>query len=416
MRILFAVHQFFPKHYTGTERLVLNLCKQMRRMGHYVEVLTYSMTAEDGFKRHGDLLVNEYEYQGIPVISIKHAIMPDEVSFPVFDDGINEILDGMVARRHYDIVHVCHPMRVGSVIRSAKRCNIPVVLTLTDFWLMCPKGIAVAQNGELCLSSDNGTRCVKDCFGPMWQDRLKQRFNDTKEVFKSVDCVTAATNFMQAVFKTNNFTSAVKLIRFGTDYIDVRENKNTYSPGSNITIGFLSTLLPHKGAHVLLEAFNMARVDNIKLKIYGDYFGETDYFNSLKEMAKDGGKVEFCGAYKYEEISDIMGGIDLSILPSLWWENSPLILLSSLSHRVPAIVSDLSGMTEIIKDGENGFTFPAGSTKDLAKVLQKIGRDPAILNELKANISRPPRIEEEAFEYEKIYNALLAERQVHPGN
>ena len=43
MKVLFAVHQFFPHHYTGTERVVLNLCRQLQRMGHDVIVLTYAI-------------------------------------------------------------------------------------------------------------------------------------------------------------------------------------------------------------------------------------------------------------------------------------------------------------------------------------------------------------------------------------
>ena len=57
MRILFVVHQFFPKHYTGTERLVLNLSKQMQRIGHYVKVLTYGITEDEGFRQDGNFLI-----------------------------------------------------------------------------------------------------------------------------------------------------------------------------------------------------------------------------------------------------------------------------------------------------------------------------------------------------------------------
>jgi glycosyltransferase involved in cell wall biosynthesis len=64
-------------------------------------------------------------------------------------------------------------------------------------------------------------------------------------------------------------------------------------------------------------------------------------------------------------------------------------------------------MTEIIKDGENGFVFDVGNADSLANVLEKIGEDPTILNTIKNNIISPPRIEEEAFEYEILYHKLL---------
>jgi glycosyltransferase involved in cell wall biosynthesis len=406
MKILFAVHQFFPQHYTGTERIVLNLCKQMQRMGHFVTVLTYGIVETDGYKREGNCLIKRYEYQGVPVVSIKHKQIPDDVSFKIFDLELEEIIQNAIANEKFDIIHVFHPMRVGSIIRVAKRNKIPLVLSPTDLWLICPKGIAVTQKGELCTSSDNGMRCVRECYGNLWKDRLLGRYDETKEVISTANSIVSATDFLRTIFKINDFSFSNKLIGFGMDYHNVRTNSKEYTAKSEVILGFLSTLLPHKGAQVLLEAFNSAKMDNIRLKIYGDYFGEIDYFNRLKEMVKNNNKVEFLGAYKYENMSDIFSVVDMLVVPSVWWENSPLVLLSALAHNVPAIVSNVSGLTEIVKDGENGFSFEASSSESLAKVLQKVGGNPAILNEIKAKIHHPPRIEEMAFEYEKIYLSL----------
>lgn len=406
MKILFAVHQFFPKHYTGTERLVLNLSKQMQRMGHYVKVLTYGITETEGFTLDKDFLIKKYMFQGVPVISVRHKIIPEDVSFTIFDPAMEEIFEKILFDEEFDIVHICHSMRVGSFIRVAIHSNIPIVLTLTDFWLMCPKGIAVTQKGELCNTNENGIKCIEECYGDLWKDKLFQRSKEVNEVFQAVNCVVSATNFLKYIFKTNNFSSNIKLIRFGKDYTNVRRNLREYSEKSEIILGFLSTLLPHKGAHVLLEAFNKANMENIRIKIYGDYFGEIDYYEALKKMVKNN-KVEFCGEYKYEDMPDILDEIDVLVVPSIWWENSPLILLRALAHNVPAIVSDLGGMTEIIKDGENGFGFEASSAASLANVLRKISENPTILNEMKNKIRHPPRIEEEAFEYEMIYSSLI---------
>ena len=126
----------------------------------------------------------------------------------------------------------------------------------------------------------------------------------------------------------------------------------------------------------------------------------------------DGKQIEFCNAYKYEDFQKIFDELDLVIVPSIWWENSPLVLLEILTHHVPAIVSDLEGMTEIIKDGENGFVFEVGNIDSLAEVLKSIENDPTILNKLKSQITYPKRIEEEAFEYEKLYRELV--KNNHP--
>jgi glycosyltransferase involved in cell wall biosynthesis len=77
--------------------------------------------------------------------------------------------------------------------------------------------------------------------------------------------------------------------------------------------------------------------------------------------------------------------------------------LSALAHNVPVIVSNFGGLTEIVEDGKNGFSFEAGNAESLANILKIISEDPTILNNLKENLHHPQRIEEEAFEYEKIY-------------
>jgi len=405
MKILFTLHQFFPNHYTGTERLVLNLSKQMQRMGHSVKVLTYGITESNGIKKTGDFLIKEYEFQGIPVTSIRHEIIPDDLSFTVFDYTVAEVLENIFSSEVFDIIHICHPMRAGSIIKVANKRCIPTVLTLTDFWLMCPMGIAVTQKGELCVSPEKGNKCSKECYKAMGKGKLIQRYNDASEFIQSATCVVSATYFLKHMYESNNLSNDIKLIRFGKDYANVKHNSRKYSDKSDITFGFLSTLLPHKGAHVLLNAFNKVKMNNIKLKIYGHYFNEADYYNMLKSSVKDN-RVEFCGSYNYEEMPKILDEIDILVVPSIWWENSPLILLRALAHNVPAIVSDLGGMTELINDGENGFVFEAGNVQSLAEVLRKIGEDPTILNEMKARIRHPPRIEEEAFEYERIYHKI----------
>jgi len=414
MNILFALHQFFPNHYTGTERLVLNMSKQMQRMGHSVNVLTYGLTEEEGFTRRWmGFLTKEYEYQGVPVISIRHEEITAEVNLSIFDMTMKEIISKNVTREKFDILHVCHPMRIGIVIKIARQKNIPIVLSLTDVWLPCPKGIAVLPDGQLCLDSENGNRCIRKCFGSKLESRIKQRMRDLAEVSKSVDCVVTGTHFLKQLYQQHNFSADIKVIPFGKDYTNVRRNQKTYSADSTITLGFLSTLVEHKGAHVLIKAFNSANMNNLRLKIYGHYFGHKDYYNILKDMAGDNPKIEFLGAYQYEDMADMLDEIDVLVVPSTWWENSPLVLLRALAHGVPAIVSDLGGLTESIKDGENGFTFATGDAASLTKVLRRIGQNPAILNDLKARIQPPPRVEEEAFEYEKLYTSLIKKGKFH---
>jgi glycosyltransferase involved in cell wall biosynthesis len=416
MKILFAVHQFFPNHYTGTERLVLNLGKQMQKMGHRVKVVTYAITETEGFTEKHGALFRKYSYQGVPVIAVRHKIAnPSLVSFSIFDTSLSGIMDEILSEEQFDILHVCHPMRIGEIIKSAHTKGIPIILTLTDFWLICPRGIAITQNGVLCEGSDDGKNCLKECYsGDFWKNKILERFQQTTELFKYISCVVSATRFMKMMFENRNFYQDIHLIRFGKDFKNIQKNDKKYSRDSVVTIGYLSSLNPHKGAHLLLEAFMQVNPQNVRIKVYGDTSSDPEYFTILKKISKGHPHIEFCGKYAYEEMSQIFEKIDIIAVPSIWWENSPLVLLRAMAHKVPAIVSDLGGLTEIVKDGVNGFTFTVGYTdsladnsKNISAVIRKISENPEILNDLKANIQTPPRIEEEAFEYEKLFRTHL---------
>ncbi len=409
MKLLFAVHQFFPTHYTGTERLALNVGKQMQRMGHSVTVLTYEESEQEGLDLEGDFLIKRYSYQGVPVIAVRHRTPPLELGFSVSDPEMERIIGRIIAQHRFNMVHIFHPMRIGMVAKVATQKGIPFVLTLTDFWLLCPKGIAVTNKGDVCFSPGRGEKCARECYGDALRERLNRRFAATVELFEAAGCVVSATSSLRQVFERSGLVSGIQLIPYGEDYAGVKPNVRRYSRESEITLGFLSTLQPHKGPHVLLQAYNMAGKGNIALKIFGSHFQQTDYYKTLQSLAGSHRKIEFCGEYRYEDMPRIYNEIDVLVVPSTWWENSPLVLPRALAHNVPAIVSNLGGMTEMVKDNENGFTFEVSEPESLAQVLKRIGDDPGILNQLKERIRRPPRIEEHAFEYEKIYRLLSLE-------
>lgn len=408
MNILFAVHQFFPNHYTGTERVVLNLCKQFRRMGHSVTVLTYGLLETSGFRTEGNCYVKEYGFESIRVVSVRHIQMTNEVSFSVFDNDIEQFCDGFLARENFDIIHVCHPMRVGSVIRSAKKRNIPVILTSTDFWLMCPRGIGVTPGMVLCRGSTDGKMCYEQCYGGPWEEKIAKRFRDSWEVFRSVNRVVCATEFLKGMYEAQGYAKDIVINRFGTDYNNIVPNARMYDEKSELKLGYLSYFSFHKGAHILVDAFCRAGCPNLTLVIYGETSGDKDYLAQLTVLRKKCLKIEYRGKYSYEDLPVMLNDLDIVVLPSLWWENSPLVLLSSLAHDVPAIVSDLGGMTENIKNCVNGFAFRTGDAEDLARIIKEIGNNPTILNTLKKQISHPPRIEAEAFFYEQMYESLVS--------
>jgi glycosyltransferase involved in cell wall biosynthesis len=413
LKILIGVHQFFPVFYTGTERYVLNLAKQFQRMGHYVKVLTYAFNDQTGFIQAGSarMLRKEYSFEGVPIIAIKHNDQPDHQTF-LFDltnkDIYHEVKE-IFKKDDFDIYHCAHPFRIASSVKAARDADIKTVLILTDYWLMCPLGIMMRPDSNLCDGPDHGQNCLRYCFTNISRDRILKRIADVHALLKCCDYALAPSQFLINLFNSSGVVSADRFIlsRHGFDYgkkknLFLRQFKET------ITFGYIGTILYHKGVHVMVEGFKKNRHKNIRLQVWGGCFHEVDYQERLLKIVDGDSRIEFKGYYDFNDVENILENIDVVIVPSIWYENAPLTILTSLAYGIPVITSNIGGMSEMIRDGHNGLTFKAGDPADLSAKIGLIADNPELIMKFKKNIQYPIRVEEEAFNTELVYKQLLS--------
>lgn len=410
MRILIGVHQFFPHHYTGTERYVLNICKQLQKMGHFVKVLTYSIIDNIDFKKGLKMLYKEYVFEGIPVIALKHNDIPNDYSFCfelINDDLYNEVVN-IIKKDEFDIYHCAHPFRISASIKAAKDCGLKVVFMATDYWLMCPLGIMLRTDKVLCDGPDKGQNCLKFCFSHVDTYEIEKRIKDSYNLINSCDCLLSPSNFLIWLFDNAKYIDKERFIlsRHGLDYTKRKLNFKRV-PNGNIVFGYIGTIQQHKGVHVMIEGFKRTKHKNIKLQVWGGCFNENEYYQNLINTSKEDPRIEFKGVYDFNDISKILENIDVVIVPSIWYENAPLTISTSLAYLTPVITSNIGGMAEMIKDGHNGLTFKVGDADDLSERISLIASNPELISKFKSNIQYPIRIEEEAFNTEQIYRSLL---------
>jgi len=188
------------------------------------------------------------------------------------------------------------------------------------------------------------------------------------------------------------------------DYSNFKKiNTKYYSNEDIITFGYIGPILKHKGVHILIDAFLKVKMDKIKLKIYGSYFHEILYFNSLKKLANADDRIVFMGRFDYNNLSNILADIDIEIFPSIWYETYCLALTEGLVHNVPVIASNTIGSAiEFLKNG-SGILFNMGNVNELAQLIENIAKNSSMINNLKQHMKYPPLIEEEVLSYEKIY-------------
>jgi glycosyltransferase involved in cell wall biosynthesis len=407
MKVLYVVHDFFPNYYGGAERYVLNLCHQMQRLGHQAHVLTYGLDEPaTGFpERCGPMLSRSYVFEGIEVTALRHQEVPADVQFRVEDGEVADAVASLLEATRTEIVHVAHPMRLASCYLAARRCGVPVLLTLTDFWLPCPRGRFFKLDFSPCSSPEEGRKCVRDCHVP---GSVIERYQQARRMFDSVARVTAPSRLTLEAFSRCGWVRPITHISHGVDYRTVQPLPRRTRGKGKIVFGYIGVLKKFKGVDLLLRSFHEVPLDNLELKIFGTLVGDEEFRPEIESLAALDPRIRLLGKYRHADLPEVMSGIDVMVVPSTTLESYGLVVVESLAYGVPVIASDMVGSAhEWIRDGESGFVFPVAHPERLRELIERVARDPAVVDRLRAAMTLPPRIEEEAFMVESVYSDIL---------
>lgn len=210
-------------------------------------------------------------------------------------------------------------------------------------------------------------------------------------VLASVDCFVSPSAFLLERFVAWGIPRArIRHLATGVDRAAFEGVRREAPAGSRadrpLRIVFLGTLVPLKGAHVLLDAWSRlseTERERGELAVFGPAEHAPAYVADLEARARALG-VRLGGALGRDEVSRTLAASDLLVVPSTWFENRPLIVLEALAARTPLLVSDLGGLAELVVAGESGWTFPVGDATALAGHLRRVLADPTPLTRLYA--------------------------------
>jgi glycosyltransferase involved in cell wall biosynthesis len=169
----------------------------------------------------------------------------------------------------------------------------------------------------------------------------------------------------------------------------------------------------HKGVHVLVDAVAALPKDAFELKIHGDTRTFPDYTARLRAQAA-GLPVTFMGPFDRADMADVYRGMDVLVVPSLWLENSPLVIHEAFLAGVPVVAARLGGIADLVADGRNGLLYDHDSAPMLGRALQQLIDSPDLLAALAR--ARPPvkRIADDAREWDAVYREVLERRVPSP--
>ncbi|MDD5435748.1 MAG: glycosyltransferase [Nitrospira sp.] len=239
----------------------------------------------------------------------------------------------------------------------------------------------------------------EDCFV-----KAQKRLSYIRNVCKDVDLFIAPSPFLRSMF-----------IKFGipeekiiySDYgMNVGYYKDIHKQSSaKIRFTFIGSPVVHKGVHVLVDAFNGINDDNAELNIFGDLSMQPEYSYPLKETSKNP-NVHFMGRFENTKIADVLSNTDILVVPSIWYENSPLTIHEAFIAGIPVVTSNLGGMADLVQDGVNGLLFKVGDASDLRSKILSLIREPGLIERLRQGIPKVKTIEEEAVFIEEVYMTL----------
>lgn len=457
MRILQAIHQFPPFSSQGSEMHCLQLSRALQHHGHQVGVFHISNTRPRLPKR-----LECSEADGLRTF---HCI--DGMEYSRIADWPNEFLHASFRRVLADfapeVVHFHNYLSLGDdLVGTAKSSGAAVVYTLHDYGLVCPSALLLRSDGQLCGKSS--ATFFQDCCPtqlrasdgrrPVLASRLPPLFrwrqfatNQPRPVLRTL--LSGAVHVAEGILGTPETTSVDakgrfylgatqrifdqahlflapsaflrdRYVRCGLSPSRILHHRyglahfprpmHRPSPDGSVRFGYIGAFHAHKGIHVLLEAFRRLK-GRASLHLHGSSFGSPvseAHFRRITSDSSSGFIVH--GQYDNRRLGEILGGLDAVVVPSVWYENSPLTIQEAQIAGVPVITSDEGGMAELVRDGVDGLRFRLGDVDSLHRVLASVVDRPGMLESMRANAPAVPTIEEQTLGFLEHYRSarLLA--------
>ena len=402
MRVLKVIHGYPPYYMAGSEVYSYNLVNALKHHGD-IDVTVFTRVENPFVKRYDTF---EEEIEGVKVIRVNKPQTNYRLQEVYLDDEMDDVFRDTLKRIKPEIVHFGHVSHLSSnlPIIAKEEFNLSIVYTLDDFWLKCPSGQLLHDEMTIC-SEMIKKRCM-GCLRVKYKDCLTEGvyddyMNHMERMMASVDVFLSPSVFLRDFFVSNGIPEdRISHSPYGFNKSRISYRKRRYDGESSIKFAFLGRIIPSKGVVHMIDAFKEASTANSTLDIFGD---AGKFFRFL---TADDTKVRFRGQYDNSEIDEILDSIDVLIVPSIWYENSPLVIQEAFLAGIPVITADIGGMAELVQDGVDGFTYGVGNKEELSGLISRIDKDPTLLNVLNPNPSSVRSIEDDASSIIDLYGRL----------
>jgi len=316
-----------------------------------------------------------------------------------------------------DVVHLHHPLLFGVetldlIRRAAPRARL--IFTAHDFFPICPQeGQLLTTDGRLC-PGPTLDRCQR-CFPGRSGADFVLRDLQLRDAFRDFDVILTPSAFARDRFVEAGWPPELfSVVPNGLDEGVAPAPHRTPPPGGGgrrDRFGFFGHVNRYKGSLVLLQASQRLSADGVehRVSLHGGTAYQTDAFLEEVRGALAGAPAaRLHGPYLAADQPGLMAQVDWVVVPSVWWENAPLVIQEAFRHRRPVICGDVGGMAEMVRDGGDGLHAPVNDAAGLARVMRRAVETDGLWDRLVSGIRPPPGIREVAGLHLQHYRRAMA--------
>lgn len=400
-KIIYLSSLYSPFKIGGAEMIVQNIAERAVECGNDVVVVTTSNKPGVSIKCINSVKIYYIGLRNIywPYSGKKHC-SPIRLLWHLIDANnvfMTKIYESIYDYEKPDLIHTHNLTGLSTVAwRIASERAIPIVHTLHDYSLLCPK--------STCFN--NNMNCKNQCYLCSLLSKTKKNNSNY------VNTVVGVSKFvLQRHLDSQYFSTAqlAKVVFNGINEANSFASQSVFAKHKDvIKLGYLGRLEHSKGIESLLSS-----LERIKHKKWELWIGGTntnaEYVSDLKAKFESP-QVHFMGFVNRDEF---FSNVDVLIVPSLWHEPFGLVVLEAFSHNIPVICTNRGALPELVKNGVNGYIYDPDNVQSIINIIDLLIKDVKLLYKLKNNIQKNNIMQSTTTmcsAYFDIYNELICAR------
>lgn len=397
MRFLFTLHNFFPEPVYGAERAAILQMAELLRQGHAVGLF------HAGNAKPAQQQLAENGLTGIRLFPARFLNTKAQVLLSAWKPHVGRRFARTLKTFAPDVIIFHHLVRLSlDLPLIGRRAGIPMLYYLHDFHLVCPSYSLMHNNQTICRGP-RPLKCARCLFSSRFRSAgrwlspavlagvpfLLLRNALVNQIQSRVDLFISPSRFLLTEMRRLGLNLAdTRVIPCGTRESYCLEARTGKTPvGQRVRFGFMGNIVPKKGVHVLARAFHGELGRDLLIRGFSSP-------QALAIFQKEFPDLEATLEIYHPEKADFFSNVDVVIVPSVWYENQPLVIIEAFQAGKPVICSDLGGMAEMVRHHAYGLLFKTGDAEDLRRKALHLSQNPAEVSRMAALIPPWPSVEE----------------------